>query len=58
MSVSQIAELSNLSKAYISQVEHGSRPPPQSLSMLLLKRQEHRGQTTLTCFSSLGKQWE
>ena len=29
--VSQIAELSNLSKAYISQVKHGKRPPSQQL---------------------------
>jgi integrase/recombinase XerC len=31
LSVSQIAELSNLSKAYISQVKHGKRPPSQKL---------------------------
>jgi site-specific recombinase XerD len=31
LSVSQIAELSNLSKAYISQVKHGKRPPSEKL---------------------------
>ncbi len=31
LSVSQIAGLSNLSKAYISQVKHGKRPPSQKL---------------------------
>jgi len=31
LSVSKIAELSNLSKAYISQVKHGKRPPSQKL---------------------------
>jgi len=31
LSVSQIAELSNLSKAYISQVKNGKRPPSQKL---------------------------
>ena len=31
LSVSQIAELSNLSKAYISQVKHGKRPPSKKL---------------------------
>jgi integrase/recombinase XerC len=30
-SVSELAELSNLSKAYISQVKHGKRPPSQKL---------------------------
>jgi len=33
--VSQIAELSNLSKAYISQVKHGSRPPSEKLIQAL-----------------------
>jgi transcriptional regulator with XRE-family HTH domain len=31
MTVSELAELSNLSKAYISQVKHGKRPPSQKL---------------------------
>ena len=31
LSVSQLAELSNLSKPYISQVKHGKRPPSQKL---------------------------
>ncbi len=31
LSVSQLAELSNLSKAYISQVKHGKRPPSLKL---------------------------
>ncbi len=31
LSVSQLAELSNLSKAYISQVKHGKCPPSQRL---------------------------
>jgi len=31
LSVSQLAELSNFSKAYISQVKHGKRPPSQKL---------------------------
>jgi integrase/recombinase XerC len=31
LSVSELAELSNLSKAYISQVKHGKRPPSQKL---------------------------
>jgi transcriptional regulator with XRE-family HTH domain len=31
MSVSQLAELSNLSEAYISQVKHGKRPPSRKL---------------------------
>jgi transcriptional regulator with XRE-family HTH domain len=30
-SVSELAELSKLSKAYISQVKHGHRPPSQKL---------------------------
>jgi len=43
--VSQLAELSNLSKAYISQVKHGKRPPSQKLLNALAERaisqQEH-----------------
>ena len=31
LSVSQLAQLSNLSKSYISQVKHGKRPPSQNL---------------------------
>ena len=31
LSVSKMAQLSNLSKAYISQVKHGKRPPSQKL---------------------------
>jgi len=31
MTVSELAELSNLSKAYISQVKHGKRPPSKKL---------------------------
>jgi len=31
MTVSEIAELSNLSKSYISQVKHGKRAPSQKL---------------------------
>ena len=31
LTVSELAELSNLSKAYISQVKHGKRPPYQKL---------------------------
>ena len=31
LTVSQIAELSNLSSAYVSQVKHGKRPPSQKL---------------------------
>jgi len=37
MTVSQIAELSNLSKSYISQVKHGKRPPSQVLIDVLEK---------------------
>lgn len=37
VSVSQLAELSNLSKAYISQVKHGKRPPSKKLIEALLK---------------------
>ncbi|MFC1956653.1 tyrosine-type recombinase/integrase [Chloroflexota bacterium] len=35
LNVSQIAELSNLSKAYISQVKHGKRPPSKKLIEVL-----------------------
>jgi transcriptional regulator with XRE-family HTH domain len=31
LTVSELAELINLSKAYISQVKHGKRPPSQKL---------------------------
>jgi len=40
--VTQIAELSNLSKAYISQVKHGKRTPSQKLLEALW---EFNGQT-------------
>ncbi len=45
LSVSQLAELSKLSKAYISQVKHGKRPPSDKLLESL--RQLH-GQKTKT----------
>ncbi|MFC1971460.1 hypothetical protein ACFLV0_06020 [Chloroflexota bacterium] len=35
LNVSQIAELSNLSKAYISQVKHGKCPPSKKLIEVL-----------------------
>jgi len=35
LSVSRLAELSNLSKSYISQVKHGKRPPSESLLAIL-----------------------
>ena len=35
LSVSQISELSNLSKSYISQVKHGKRPPSEKLLQAL-----------------------
>ena len=37
LTVSQLAELSKLSKAYISQVKHGKRPPSQNLLDALVK---------------------
>ncbi len=40
MTVSQLAELSNLSKAYISQVKHGKRPPSEKL-LEALKQVNH-----------------
>jgi transcriptional regulator with XRE-family HTH domain len=35
LTVSQIAELSNLSKSYISQVKNGKRPPSKRLLLAL-----------------------
>ena len=35
VSVTKLAELSNLSKAYVSQVKHGKRPPSQKLLQAL-----------------------
>jgi transcriptional regulator with XRE-family HTH domain len=40
MTVSELAELSNLSKAYISQVKHGKRPPSQKLLEALGERRD------------------
>ena len=36
LSVTKLAELSNLSKAYISQVNHGKRPPSENLIKAML----------------------
>ena len=36
LGVTEISELSKLSKAYISQVKHGSRPPSQKLLEILI----------------------
>ncbi len=44
-SVSQLAELSNLSKSYISQVKHGKRPPSDKL---LESLHQFQGQRTKT----------
>ena len=41
LTVSQLAELSNLSKAYISQVKHGKRPPSEKLIQVLEKHYEN-----------------
>jgi transcriptional regulator with XRE-family HTH domain len=41
--VSELAQLSNLSKAYISQVKHGKRPPSQKLVQTILDFQKNRG---------------
>jgi site-specific recombinase XerD len=40
--VNQIAELSNLSKAYISQVKHGKRPPSEKLIAALNQQIQHK----------------
>jgi site-specific recombinase XerD len=42
MPVLQLAELSNLSKAYISQVKHGKRPPSQKLLNILAEKTRAR----------------
>ena len=44
LSVSRLAELSNLSKAYISQVKHGIRPPSQRLIDVLESLQDSKVQ--------------
>ncbi|MFC1903893.1 tyrosine-type recombinase/integrase [Chloroflexota bacterium] len=56
LSVSQLAELSKLSKAYISQVKHGKRPPSKKLTETLTelesqeKKQSLNYPTTLKLF--------
>jgi transcriptional regulator with XRE-family HTH domain len=40
MTVSELALLSNFSKAYISQVKHGQRPPSKKLLKSLIKLPE------------------
>jgi len=42
LTVSELAQLSNLSKAYISQVKHGKRPPSEKLITALLSLEQHR----------------
>ena len=42
LSVTQLAELSNLSKAYISQVRHGKRSPSQKLLNVLVRMDKPR----------------
>ena len=42
LTVTQLAELSNLSKAYISQVKHGVRPPSQKLLEALRRLRNQR----------------
>ena len=50
LSVSQLAELSNLSKAYISQVKHGKRPPSDKLIKALTQEAQTRKTDYLTPF--------
>jgi len=50
MSVSQIAELSNLSKAYISQVKNGKRPPSQKIIDALSKQSNGKNPEYLSLF--------
>jgi len=45
-SVSKLAELTELSKSYISQIKHGKRPPSDKLIRALEKMEGGRSQTT------------
>jgi len=47
LSVSKLAELSNFSKAYISQVKHGKRPPSERLLGALAKLAKDRLPTSM-----------
>jgi len=42
LTVSELAELSSLSKAYISQVKHGKRPPSEKLIQALLESRQYQ----------------
>ena len=50
LSVSQLAELSNLSKAYISQVKHGKRPASQKLIEALNGKYQAKSLNYLSLF--------
>jgi len=52
-SVSELAELSKLSKAYISQVKHGKRPPSQKLVEALTKLDSANNRKSLDRYAAL-----
>jgi transcriptional regulator with XRE-family HTH domain len=60
LSVTGISELNKLSKAYISQVKHGNRPPSKRLLKTLASYNRCIGPATITLLSFLshGKRWK
>jgi site-specific recombinase XerD len=53
LSVSKLAMLSNLSKAYISQVKHGKRPPSEKLLCVLAKLAKDSNPRVMNCDATL-----
>ena len=53
LTVSQLAELSKLSKAYISQVKNGKRPPSKKLIEALTELDRQNNNDSLDCNATL-----
>jgi len=53
LTVSELAELSNLSKAYISQVKHGMRPPSEKLLEALARADKNSKEHVLDWYAAL-----
>ena len=53
LTVSELAELSNLSKAYVSQVKHGKRPPSKKLIEALTKLDKQNRNGSPDCYAVL-----
>ena len=53
MTVSELAELSKLSKSYISQVKNGKRPPSEKLIEVLVELDGQDNNKSLDCYTTL-----